>query len=59
VAFGAEWFEQLASLQGDTGARDLLKTADINWIDWHDNSIHRDVDTIQDINFRPFLITDH
>jgi molybdenum cofactor cytidylyltransferase len=50
VAFGAAWFEQLASLQGDIGARDLLKSADINWIDWHDNSIHRDVDTIQDIN---------
>lgn len=49
VAFGAAWFEQLASLEGDVGARELLKIADIHWVDWHDDRIHRDVDTIQDV----------
>lgn len=49
VAFGAAWGEKLQSLQGDVGARDLLKTADINWLDWHDDSIHRDVDSHRDI----------
>lgn len=49
VAFGAAWSEQLMRLEGDTGARDLLKTASIDWVDWHDDSIHRDVDTIKDI----------
>jgi len=51
VAFGAAWREQLRRLTGDVGARDLLKTAIIDWVDWHDDSIHRDVDTIKDITF--------
>jgi molybdenum cofactor cytidylyltransferase len=49
IAFGAGWHQHLCALQGDTGARDLLKTANINWLDWHDDSIHRDVDTPLDI----------
>lgn len=50
VAFGAAWREQLRQLEGDAGARELLKTASISWIDWHNDSIHRDVDTAQDIS---------
>jgi molybdenum cofactor cytidylyltransferase len=50
VAFGTAWFEQLSHLEGDAGARELLKTASINWMDWHDDGIHRDVDTVQDIS---------
>jgi molybdenum cofactor cytidylyltransferase len=49
VAFGASWYSQLMSLQGDAGAREILKTATIEWLDWHDDSIHRDVDTQQDV----------
>jgi molybdenum cofactor cytidylyltransferase len=51
VAFGAEWYEKLQMLQGDVGARDILKAEAIDWVDWHDNSIHRDVDRQQDIMF--------
>lgn len=51
VAFGVAWREQLRRLEGDAGARELLKIALISWIDWHDDSIHRDVDTIKDITF--------
>lgn len=51
VAFGAAWREQLRHLEGDVGARELLKTASINWIDWHEDSIHRDVDTINDVTY--------
>jgi molybdenum cofactor cytidylyltransferase len=49
VAFGAAWYAHLSVLQGDTGAREILKSASIDWVDWHDDSIHRDVDTQQDI----------
>lgn len=49
VAFGVAWAKQLATLQGDAGARELLKTSEINWVDWHDESIHRDVDTAHDL----------
>lgn len=48
VAFGATWCDKLLLLQGDIGARDLLKTATIDWVDWHDDSIHKDVDHLQD-----------
>ncbi len=49
VAFGASWYNQLVNLQGDEGAREILKGATITWLNWHDDSIHRDVDTQQDI----------
>jgi len=49
VAFGAAWFEQLNALRGDTGARELLQTSVIDWVDWCDDSIHRDVDSQQDL----------
>lgn len=49
VAFGAGWYHQLVNLQGDAGARDLLTAATITWLDWHDDRIHRDVDTPQDM----------
>ena len=50
VVFGRDWFEQLSALQGDMGAREMLKTATIEWIDWMDASIHQDVDTVMDLN---------
>lgn len=49
VIFGANWGQDLTQLIGDKGARDLLKSASVDWLDWHDNSIHRDVDTAADI----------
>lgn len=49
VAFGTAWGKQLAALEGDVGARALLQRNDINWLDWHDDSIHRDVDTQKDL----------
>ncbi len=49
VAFGANWGAQLMCLTGDVGARDLLKTAIIDWVDWHDDNTHWDVDTIDDM----------
>lgn len=49
VAFGAHWFDALFALEGDVGARALLKTEPVQWLDWHDNSIHRDIDTIADL----------
>ena len=45
VAFGAAWVEKLMALEGDIGARELLKIAAIDWVDWYDDSVHRDVDT--------------
>lgn len=49
VAFGAAWFDKLSCLTGDQGARDLLTSLPITWVDWHDNTIHRDVDKIDDL----------
>lgn len=49
VAFGADWFNALSGLQGDVGARAILQAAEINWIDWHDHSIHQDVDVSSDL----------
>ncbi len=49
VAFGKAWKEQLLALKGDTGAREILKAAPIDWVDWHDDSVNRDVDTKLDM----------
>lgn len=49
IAFGSAWFEQLNALRGDTGARELLQTSPIDWVDWCDDSIHLDVDNQQDL----------
>ncbi len=49
IAFGSDWRRDLSKLEGDTGAKNLLKSAEIDWLDWHDESIHRDVDSINDI----------
>lgn len=50
VAFGRVWFDKLAVLHGDVGARELLKTAPINWVEWHDATIDRDVDLPVDLD---------
>jgi molybdenum cofactor cytidylyltransferase len=50
VVFGHDWFDELSALQGDIGAREILKMATIDWIDWFDASIHQDVDTVMDMN---------
>lgn len=49
VAFGAAWVNALSGLKGDVGAREILHTATINWVDWSDNSIHQDVDVTSDL----------
>lgn len=49
VAFGAAWFSHLSALHGDEGARALLKTETIDFVSWHDDSIHRDIDTRADM----------
>lgn len=49
VAFGAAWYEKLSLLTGDRGARDLLSSVSIKWVDWHDDMIHRDVDMMDDL----------
>ena len=49
VAFGSAWFNELSSLEGDIGARALLQNNKINWVNWSDDSIHRDLDVPADI----------
>ncbi len=49
VAFGSAWFNQLSSLEGDEGARAILQNNKINWVNWPDDSIHRDIDVPADI----------
>lgn len=49
VAFGPAWYAYLSALQGDEGARALLQKETIECIDWHNDSIHRDIDTPSDM----------
>ena len=49
VGFGAGWYERLAALTGDQGARALLADADVQPIDCDDDGVLRDVDTPADL----------
>lgn len=49
VGFGAAWGARLMALGGDSGARDLLRDADVLLIDSADSGVLRDVDTPADL----------
>jgi len=51
VLWGRGFFAALARLSGDMGGRQILKEnlAAVNSISWHDDSIHRDIDTADDL----------
>ena len=49
VAFGAEHFEALAAVDGDTGGRNLIGRNPVNRVPVDDPGIHRDVDTVDDL----------
>jgi len=51
VLWGSGFFAALGKLSGDIGGRSVLAEhpAAVNSIGWHDNSIHRDVDTPEDL----------
>ena len=51
VIWGRSFFEELASLEGDTGGRALLAhyPAALNALGWPDSSIHQDIDTAEDL----------
>ena len=51
VLWGCGFFGALAKLSGDMGGRRVLSEnpAAVNSISWHDDSIHRDIDTPQDL----------
>lgn len=49
VAFGARWGAALAALQGDSGARDLLRTADVRLIEAGTVDVLRDIDHPADL----------
>ncbi len=51
VLWGRGFFDTLGKLSGDMGGRQLLREnpAAVNSISWHDDSIHRDIDTPQDL----------
>lgn len=51
VLWGSGFFEALGNLAGDMGGRLVLSEnpAAVNSISWHDDSIHRDIDTPQDL----------
>ncbi|HEY9191278.1 MAG TPA: nucleotidyltransferase family protein, partial [Methyloversatilis sp.] len=52
VGFGAHWATQLSTLRGDTGARDLLRLADVRLIDAGTPDVLRDVDLPDDLPTR-------
>jgi molybdenum cofactor cytidylyltransferase len=51
VLWGCGFFEALGRLSGDMGGRQVLREnpAAVNSISWHDDSIHRDIDTPEDL----------
>lgn len=49
VGFGAHWAVQLRALRGDTGARDLLRSAAVHLIDAGTPDVLRDVDIPGDL----------
>jgi molybdenum cofactor cytidylyltransferase len=51
VIWGRSFFEELASLSGDTGGRALLAhyPAALNALGWPDPSIHQDIDTAEEL----------
>ena len=51
VLWGRGFFEALSHLRGDMGGRGVLSEnpAAVNSIGWHDDSIHRDIDTPLDL----------
>jgi molybdenum cofactor cytidylyltransferase len=51
VLWGCGFFEALGSLSGDMGGRQVLREnpAAVNSISWHDDSIHHDIDTPEDL----------
>ncbi len=51
VLWGRGFFDALARLSGDMGGRRVLSEnpAAVNSISWHDDSIHRDIDTPRDL----------
>ena len=51
VLWGCGFFEALGKLSGDMGGRQMLSEnlAAVNSIGWHDDSIHRDIDTPADL----------
>lgn len=44
VGFGSDWFGALASLNGDQGAKQLMKHARCHAIDWPDDGVVKDLD---------------
>jgi molybdenum cofactor cytidylyltransferase len=49
VLFDSQFFDALASVEGDTGGRALLESEPVAWVDVSDPGVHRDVDTESDI----------
>lgn len=53
VGFGRAHFNELSTLNGDRGARDLIDRAQsVNWIDVDDAAILSDIDTVEDLRRR-------
>lgn len=55
VIWGQSFFDDLKTLTGDSGGRQILgsNTAAINSFGWQDDSIHRDIDTHDALTDRP------
>jgi molybdenum cofactor cytidylyltransferase len=49
VAFGRSYFQNLIALQGDRGARMLLREHPVIEVAVEDEGIHRDVDMPEDV----------
>ena len=58
---GPRFFDALCRLSSDVGGRTVLaeNPAAVNSIGWHDNSIHRDIDTLRTCHKGSFSTSRH
>jgi molybdenum cofactor cytidylyltransferase len=48
VLFDRNTFTELEKLKGDKGGRGLFSKFTVSWVEWHDSTVLKDIDTEED-----------
>jgi len=49
VLFGKKYYEKLINLSGEQGGKEIINKAnDVRWVDWEDEKLLLDIDTVED-----------
>lgn len=49
VLFAPSTFDALERIEGDQGGRAIFSQFSLHWLEWHDESVLTDIDTIEDL----------